>query len=1162
MKKPAKIKNKYSSSYFPKILILVIFIFFLTITALIYLYYTSQKNVIKSEVDENLIAISELKSNHIQNWLSERKNDALNTVKNKFFINSVYELINNPINKPNNDLLNILEHLSKKGFTIIRILDTKLETLISFPENTKEIGNFVKNEISEIINSPFEKIYITDIRHYENTDSLHFDIIAPIFKGDNYPFAILVLEINPDEFLFPYIDQWPSSSKTSECLLVERLGNEVVNINKVKHIKSKPLSLRIPLTEKDNISVKAINGERGIVEGTDYRKVPVIGVIKAIEETNWFLIDKTDEAEIYGPIKKFTTLFTIFLGLTIIIVVIFILLLFIRTKYLHKIQSLHLLEEKEALQNHYQAIIKNANEVFILTTIEGKILEVNDKAIQTYGYTKEEMLELNIKDLRAPEFRKELEELFDKIKIEKSKILETKHIKKDGTIFPVEASLRLIEIEDNSYIQAIIRDITDRKIAELKINHLNRVYALLSKINEAIIRTKDKDELIKKVCKIATEVGKYKYASFGIFDEKEDKIIIKSFNGEDSNIIGTIEKFLSSDLKEITPDYRAIKQKEILIYDSNADNVGYKKFYDEISKFGIKSCISIPIINNNIPFGALTLYSNEFKFFTDDEIELLKEVASDISFAIKTIDTELEKEKVFHELENSENKFKIIFNNANDAMLLLDFDIIIDCNKRAVEMFKMKQEELLGKKPYELSPEKQLDGQSSKEKAINYIKSALDNNPQSFEWIHSRSDGSEFTAEINLNKITIQNKPYILVIARDITKRKIFEGELLQAKQKAEEMNRLKSIFLANMSHELRTPMTGIIGFAEVLYNSVQDEKQKELVEIILKGSKRLTNTLNLILDLSKIEADKVELKLEPIKISSVLLDIALLYQIQATRKNLNLRTEIHDDVYASLDRLTLEKIISNLVQNAITFTNKGEIILSLERESTIDGNYAVIKVKDTGIGIPMNKQKTVFEPFRQVSEGYDRFYEGVGLGLTITKKYTELMGGKITLESEVGIGSTFIIKFPEIPPPVRKDNYETEKLSSEIGETKYKFHPSKKVLLVEDDEESIITIKYTLKDICNIDAVLNGYDAISLAKKETYHLILMDIGLKELDGIQTTKELRKLEKYKNTPIVALTAFAMIGDKERFLEAGCSHYISKPFSTNDLRKLVSDLLNN
>lgn len=1151
------------SAVFKKPLAIIFLFFLVIITVLIFLYYSSQKSTIKQEANENLIAISDLKSNYIKTWLYERKSDVEFIVNNSFIVNAIYDYNNNLNRKTKEEILEILKPISEKSGSTVRIVNSDLENLITFPETTRDLGGYRKKEIKDIIISRISKTYITDFRYFENSDSLHIDIISPIFlKNDSKPFAVIILEIIPYDFLFNYINEWPTKSETSENLLIEKLGNEVVNINSVKYLKSKPLELRIPLNESENISVKAINGERGIVEGIDYRKVDVVGVIKPIEETNWILISKTDKDEIYGPLKKLTIWFIVFLGSTILSVIVLISLVFIRIKYSHKIHSLNIQKEKDTLQKHYETIIKNANDIFILTTPEGNIIEVNNKALDTYGYTKDEINKLNIKDLRVSEYRDQLDELLEKIKEEKSKVLETIHIKKDGTTFPVEASLRLIEVENKLYIQSIIRDISERKNAELKIKNLNRVYALLSKINETIVRIKDRDVLFDEICKIAHEIGLYHLALIGIVSEKENKIQIKSSSKDSKGIIEKIEKIIAYHNDILYPEKDSILENKIIVCNNLKNELRYKFWGEEISRLGLNACISLPINLRDKVIGVLSLYSDNQNCFSEDEIELLKEVTSDISFALNSLETELEREKVFNELENSEKKFKMVFNYASDAMLLLDYDRIIDCNEKALEIYSLSKEELLTKKPYEISPVKQPDGTNSREKALSYIKAAIDGKPQRFDWLHLRGDGTEFEAEINLNRITFQNKPFVLAIARDITKRKKFENELLLAKQKAEEMNKLKSIFLANMSHELRTPMTGIIGFAEILYDSLTDDTQKKLVDIILKGGKRLTNTLNLILDLSKIEADKVELKLEPVKISSILLETALLFQIAASRKNLNLKTEIQDDVYASLDKTIFEKIISNLVQNAITYTPKGEIALILERESTLSGNYAVIKVKDTGIGIPENKQDIVFEPFRQVSEGYDRFYEGVGLGLTITKKYTELMGGKISLESQVGKGSTFIIKFPETKPSIEKEEKinNTEK-QEKIKKGNIKFFPDKKVLLVEDDEENIITIKYILKDICNIDIAFSGYEALSLIKKENYDLILMDIGLKELDGIQTTKIIRQLEKYKNIPIVALTAFAMIGDKERFLEAGCSHYISKPFAPKDLIELVSRLLN-
>ncbi len=1154
---------KHSSIFYPKGLTVIITLFLISTTILVYLYCLSQKNALKVEIYNDLTIISDLKANNINNWIRERKNDADLIVNEKFIKDAIYQYVNNPNDRIKEDLLNIFRSLIGKGFFTIRLINTDFENLISLPEDTRELGGFVKNEIKDIINSKIAKIYLTDIRHYENSDSLHIDIIAPIFnKAGEKPFAVLIFEINPEDFLFNYINTLHVEGESFENLLIERFGNEVVNINRVKHLKSNPLMLRNSLDEENNISVKAIKGEKGIIEGIDYRGVNVIAASNPIEETNWILISKIDEDEIYKSLSKLTTWFIIFLGSTIFIIIFLIILIFVKTKYQHKIDSSKIQEKKDALQKHYETIIRYANDIFILTSQEGDIIYVNDKALETYGYTKEEIMKMNIKNLRAPNYRKEIETLLKQMKEEKRKVIETYHIKKDGTIFPVEASIRRIEIGDKLYIQSIIRDISERKNAEKKIYHLNRTYALLSKINETIVRTKDKKTLFYEICNIACKVGEYKVAFIGLFDKTKGIICITSYSCNSNNALEKLENLICGDSEICSPEMQAIKENQIILCNQIKEERNYKKWAEIVLKSGLNSSISLPIVCKDKVIGVLSLYSEEPDYFFDDEIKLLKEIASDISYAVNTIESETEREKVFKDLENSEHKFKMLFHKASDAMLLLDFDKIIDCNNKALEMFSMNKEDLLGKKPYELSPEKQKDGTNSKEKALQFIKLAINGQPQNFEWIHIRENGSILETEISLNKIVTDNNELILVIIRDITKRKKFEEELLLAKQKAEEMNRLKSNFLANMSHELRTPMTGIIGFAEVLYNSISDNKQKELVEIILKSSKRLTDTLNLILDLSKIEADKVELKLEPIKISSIILDTALLFQISATRKNLNLKTEIKDDVYASLDKIILEKILSNLVKNAIAYTKKGEIVLSVERENTLKGNYAVIKVKDTGIGIPKDKLGTVFEPFRQVSEGYDRFFEGTGLGLTITKKYTELMGGEISLNSEVGVGSIFTIKFPELNLSSKTDEKTSIKkeCTSNIKPDKIKSTQLKKVLLVEDDEENELTIKYILKDICALDTVANGYDAISSAIKENYQLILMDIGLKGIDGVKTTQEIRKIEKYSNIPIIAITAFAMVGDKEKFIEAGCSHYLSKPFSTNELRELVFKLL--
>ena len=254
-----------------------------------------------------------------------------------------------------------------------------------------------------------------------------------------------------------------------------------------------------------------------------------------------------------------------------------------------------------------------------------------------------------------------------------------------------------------------------------------------------------------------------------------------------------------------------------------------------------------------------------------------------------------------------------------------------------------------------------------------------------------------------------------LGIKEDITEKKRIIEELKTAKEKAEEMSNVKSSFLANMSHELRTPMMGILGNAEIISISTEDIEIKDMASAIYTSGQRLINTLNLILDLSRIEANKESLDIESLDVVSIIKDVVDHYSSAAWQRNLSLEfiTRL-DKIYSNLDERLFREVLNNLINNAIKFTNNGGITVSL----STDADKMIIKVIDTGIGIPSESLGIIFEEFRQVSEGYGRNFEGTGLGLTITKKFVEKLGGTISVESKTDIGSEFTVVFP-----VRKDD-------------------------------------------------------------------------------------------------------------------------------------------
>lgn len=428
-----------------------------------------------------------------------------------------------------------------------------------------------------------------------------------------------------------------------------------------------------------------------------------------------------------------------------------------------------------------------------------------------------------------------------------------------------------------------------------------------------------------------------------------------------------------------------------------------------------------------------------------------------------------------------------------------------------------------------------------------------------------KKDGTEVWIEEHARYIRDEkgNILYHEGICRDVTERIIAERELRKAKEKAEEASRVKSNFLANMSHELRTPLVGILGFSEILSKESNDPEVRQFADYIHNSGMRLLETVNLILDISKIESDKLFVSMKRTDVLPLIDEIVNLFTVAAKNKNLYLKKETNlKSLFIKNDEILLRSAISNLVNNAIKFTEKGGVTIKAEIEEKGEDKFALIKVIDTGIGIPKESLNLIFEEFRQVSEGPSRGFEGTGLGLTITKKFVEKMNGTVEVESEMGKGSTFTIRFAysgkvqflDKKPEEKKEIQAVQEIQEEA-----KHLPT--ILLVEDDDASIQIVKEYLKGMCNIDVVLTAEECLEKVKQQKYPMIIMDINLgRGMNGAEATKIIRKMPEYKNIPIIAMTAFAMIGDREEFIEAGCTDYISKPFIKKGFVKLIKEYL--
>ena len=360
-------------------------------------------------------------------------------------------------------------------------------------------------------------------------------------------------------------------------------------------------------------------------------------------------------------------------------------------------------------------------------------------------------------------------------------------------------------------------------------------------------------------------------------------------------------------------------------------------------------------------------------------------------------------------------------------------------------------------------------------------------------------------------------------------------------------MNRVKSLFLSNMSHELRTPMVGILGFSEVIMAEAKDPDIKEMASLIHSGGTRLLETLNLILDFSKVESEKINLNYENTNVNEIVNDVVNIFSETVQKKNLKIEYKSDDKgIYADVDPRLFRQIINNLINNAVKFTNDG----SVEILMYTDNNNLILKVKDTGVGIEKERINLLFEEFRQTGVYANRQFSGTGLGLTLTKRFIELMDGTIRVKSEINKGTEFIVELPLEPK---------EQTEHSLGE----IFTGMRALIVEDDEISYSLLKNIINDLCEADIATNMEDALNKASEHLYDFIIMDINLGGEDtGIDVTREIRTIKNYDRVPIIAVTAYAMKGDKNFFINSGLDAYVSKPFTRSELIETIKRSIEN
>lgn len=525
---------------------------------------------------------------------------------------------------------------------------------------------------------------------------------------------------------------------------------------------------------------------------------------------------------------------------------------------------------------------------------------------------------------------------------------------------------------------------------------------------------------------------------------------------------------------------------------------------------------------------------------------------------------------ILDELKASEDRYRRLFETAKDGILILDAETgrIKDVNPFLIELLGYSKEEFINKGIWEIGSFK--DIAANKEKFLELKQKAyvrFDDLPL------ETKGGRKINVEFLGNVYTECHCEVIQCNIRDITERKLAERdlinanielefqngekekhalELIKAKEKAEESDRLKSAFLANMSHEIRTPMNGILGFSNLLKEpGLSGATQLEYIKIIEKSGARMLNIINNIVDISKIESGLMEANLKESNINKQVEYIYNFFKPEVEQKGMHLlftnlvRTK---EVIIRTDREKLYAILTNIVKNSIKYTRQGYIQIGFE----LKDKYLEFFVSDTGIGIPFDRQEAIFERFVQADISDKLAFQGAGLGLSIAKAYVELLGGKIWLESDGYTGTTFYFTIP-IPDETAEatDLIQTE----QNAESSIEFG-NLKILIAEDDKTSEKLLSLVAgKFARQILKAQTGLEAVTICRMHPdIDLVMMDIQMPVMDGNEATRQIRAFNK--DVIIIGQTASFLTGDREKAIKAGCNDYISKPISVVELNALI------
>lgn len=622
-----------------RLLILVFAAFALLLSGSGYLLNNDLRTTFWEERLERQAGVAHLKAQQVDRWVYERTIETQNTAT------TLKELPLQQAGRPGNirELVELLfarmlaSHPECRAALLLNAEGQVLASVGDAIENQDELAAHVRQAVQN--GAPV----IQDIGPSPGGLSPpRMTFLAPVLVGSSggRPGFVVALSVDPNVSLFKKVEAWPTPSPTSQVLLVRRDGNEVTYLipPRIAGGTLKPLELRLPLSAEDSLGALALREGNGVHESIDYRGTPVLFASRRATAVPWVVVAQTGLSEVMRPMDKRTIEITLVFSASIVAAALLMVVLWLGQRQAYRSVTSRHAAEKVELRVRYEQIVRAARDIVLLLDADGRILEGNDAALQSYGYRQDELTRMTARDLRAPQDLENFERNWERVRAEGRILFDAVHRRKDGSTFPVEIAMSVFAIDGRTYRQAFVRDITERRALEEEYARVARVQRALQVANHALLRAQSDDELFRGICNVVVEVGGYRMAYVAIANHDEQKSMrFAAIAGHDAGYLAGSTITWGDAPTGKGPTGMAIKTGEIQVNQNFATNPAMTPWAEEALKRGYQASVALPLRHGHAVFGALTVYASQPNAFDTHEVSLLADLADDISYGVTAL---------------------------------------------------------------------------------------------------------------------------------------------------------------------------------------------------------------------------------------------------------------------------------------------------------------------------------------------------------------------------------------------------------------------------------------------------------------------------------------------------------------------------------------------